>query len=190
LRLLEFYQTFLPVKEDLEHYFTRELALLKSLQVAGTNQEGTGMAADLPPTAGTLPEEIFRQEELSCFVALLNRFLVHHRRLKGHSLALHLFFKELENFSRLLEARKEQLPLAFMREAAAAAGRCLPAVARVLFCRQGPEASRKKRLPPLKCFAAACRWDKGGLGSARPATFLRNTTRAGAGWPPPFVLVA
>jgi hypothetical protein len=91
--LLEFYQAFLQVKEDLEHYFTREHALLKSLQETGANQRRAGIAADRPPTPSTLPEKIFRrlQEELSCFVALLSRFPIPHRRLKGHSLALHLF---------------------------------------------------------------------------------------------------
>jgi hypothetical protein len=108
LCLLEFYQYFLSVKEDLEHYFTREQSVLKSLGQAGS---GPG-AEDISPD-DTLEQTLARlKEELSAFVVLLSNIQINHKGLKTYSLALSLFFKELENFVRLLDAHNEELSYA------------------------------------------------------------------------------
>jgi hypothetical protein len=113
LRVLEFYQYFLSVKEDLEHYFTREQSLLRSL-----NQEGGGPASNdtrslSPDKSLMLGKTLARlKEELSGFVVLLSNLQINHKGLKAYSLALSLFFKELENFVRLLDAHKAQLSYA------------------------------------------------------------------------------
>lgn len=108
LSLLEFYHYFLSVKEDLEHYFTREQSVLKSLTQAGGGP-GADDTASLSPD-NTLETTLARlKEELSEFVVLLSNIQINHKGLKAYSLALTLFFKELENFVRLLDAHNDQL---------------------------------------------------------------------------------
>lgn len=115
MRLLEFYQYFLSVKEDLEHYFTREQSLLRSLNQAGN---GTGakdtesLAADKPLMLNKTLARL--KEELSGFVVLLSNLQINHKGLKAYSLALSLFFKELESFVQLLDAHRQQLSYVFL----------------------------------------------------------------------------
>lgn len=111
LSLLEFYQYFLSVKEDLEHFFTREQALLKSL-----NQAGSGPGAGNTPDNTLVPGKVLARlkEELSDFVVLLSNIPIHYKGLKTYSLVLSLFFKELENFIKLLDAHNDQLSYAFL----------------------------------------------------------------------------
>lgn len=112
LSLLEFYHYFLAVKEELEHFFTREQTLLKSLDQAG-RRPGAG------DTTGLTPEELEKtlarlKEELSGFVVLLSNLQINHKNLKAYSLTLTLFFKELESFVRLLDTHNDQLSYAFL----------------------------------------------------------------------------
>jgi hypothetical protein len=113
LTLLEFYQYFLSVKEELEHYFTREQSLWKSLNQSGHQ---TDDPANLSPDKNLMLGKTLARlkEELSGFVALLSNLQLNHNGLKAYSLALSLFFKELENFVRLLDAHNDQLSYAFL----------------------------------------------------------------------------
>jgi hypothetical protein len=110
LSLLEFYHYFLLVKEDLEHYFTREQSMLKFLHQAGTGQKEDDKESLPPDKTQNLRDTLARlKEELSDFVVLLSNIQINHKGLKAYSLALTLFFKELENFVRLLDAHNDQL---------------------------------------------------------------------------------
>lgn len=110
LRLLEFYQYFLSVKEDLEHYLTREQSLLRSLHHAANGEPPESQQADQNLSLGKTLSRL--KEELAGFVVLLSNLQINHKSLKAYSLALSLFFKELENFVRLLDAHNRQLSYA------------------------------------------------------------------------------
>jgi hypothetical protein len=110
-RLLAFYQNFLSLKEELERYFTREEACC-----SGFHQTGTGFkpAATfmLLPSPTMLLQRILNglKEELAGFGVLLSQMQKQQKVQQGFFLALYLFMNELDSFTRLLEAYRNQLP--------------------------------------------------------------------------------
>jgi hypothetical protein len=107
MKLLEFYEYFLSVKEQLVHSFNREQILLKNF-----HQERSGFKSVhtfvLFPGNMILLERTFYwlKEGLAGFTVLLSKIQKHQKPNKGPSMALNSCINELENFSLLLEAYK------------------------------------------------------------------------------------
>ena len=111
---LEFYQRFLSVKEDLEHYVTRQQAIGQYFHQAGTGHNPSGTSGLFPDKTMMLERTLSRlKEELSRITVLFKRIQFNHQPLKGYSPALYLVFVGLENFIRQLEAYKKGFPHVF-----------------------------------------------------------------------------
>jgi hypothetical protein len=91
-RLLELYQNFLSVKEELEHYFGREQAL----RLAGPGNTGVQL-----PGNSRVPEK--KPEWLKAPLSGVMALQLKGKDLQGCSRSLDLFFQELKNVVRLLE---------------------------------------------------------------------------------------
>jgi hypothetical protein len=111
MELLEFYQSFLSLKENLEHYFIREQALLRGQrrQEPAPSPGAIGKAS-FPGPEATLNQ---LQTELAGFVHLLRHFSLRLQLRKCYGLAWQLFLKEVAGFARMLEAYQEQLQRVF-----------------------------------------------------------------------------
>ena len=111
MELLEFYQAFLSLKENLEHYFTREQALLRGAR----RQEPAPSPGAIGKASFPGPEAAINQlhTELAGFVHLLRHFSLRLQLRKCYGLAWQLLLKEVAGFARMLQAYQEQLQRVF-----------------------------------------------------------------------------
>jgi hypothetical protein len=101
----------LLLKEELEHYCSREEACCSGLHQTGTGFQPAATFLLLPSPPMLLQKTLNGlKEELAGFVVLLSQMQKQHKVQKGFPLALCLFMNELDSFTRLLWDSRNQLP--------------------------------------------------------------------------------